>query len=81
MDIIRHNHWGLGADVSHPENMSAQPAEFRPGKAGFESWAVSWDQTVYLGEVEQSESFLPDTVMAGNAPDVGFGHEDDYVQL
>ncbi|WP_330926292.1 hypothetical protein [Candidatus Sororendozoicomonas aggregata] len=79
LDKVQYNHWQLGAKVSHPQSLKAEPAVFRPGS--FECWAVSWEQTVFLGETQTPESKIPDTVMAGSAPDIGFGHEDDYVQL
>ncbi|AMO55631.1 hypothetical protein GZ77_09145 [Endozoicomonas montiporae] len=78
---IRYNHWGLGSEVSHPHNLSAQPADFKPGKAGFESWVVSWEQTVYLGEPEPDDSLLPDTVMVGIDPDIGLDNENKYEQI
>ena len=78
---VRYNHWDLGAEVSHPANLSAQPAEFKPGKSGFESWVVSWEQTVYLGEPEPDDGVLPDTVMVGIDPDIGAEHEDKYEQI
>ena len=81
LETIRFNHWGLGADVSHPANLTARPAEFRPGQAGFSTWVVSWEQTVYLGELEKDSGVLPDTVMVGVAPDIGQGNESKYEQL
>ena len=81
LDLIRYNHWLLGAGVNHPEQLKAQPADFRPGKSGFESWVVSWEQTVYLGEPEPNDGVLPDTVMVGIDPDIGAEHEDKYEQI
>ena len=79
--LVENNHWGLGANVTHPENISGQPAEFKPGKQGYESWAVTWQQTVYIGDIEEAEKFLPDTLMVGQSPEVGSNHKDDYVEL
>ena len=78
---VRYNHWGLGSEVSHPQNLSAQPADFKPGKAGFESWVVSWEQTIYLGELEPDDGILPDTVMVGIDPEIGSDHENKYEQI
>lgn len=44
------NRWGLGDAVEIPEAVSAQPAEFRPGLHGHDSWVVRWEQIVYLPE-------------------------------
>ncbi|AMO58114.1 hypothetical protein GZ77_20480 [Endozoicomonas montiporae] len=81
LEAIHYNHWKLGAEVNHPTNLKAEPAEFRPGKAGFESWVVSWEQTVYLGEPEPDDSLLPDTVMVGIDPDIGLDNENKYEQI
>ncbi|MCY1311986.1 hypothetical protein D9M70_623640 [compost metagenome] len=53
--LIRRNDWGLRF-VDNPVSLSAQPAEFRPGAKGYESWCVTWEQVVYLEE----EPSVPD---------------------
>ena len=80
-EFIRYTHWQLGAKVTHPDNIKAEPAQFRPGKAGFESWLVSWEQTVYLGSTEADDGILPDTVLVGIDPEIGADHEDKYERL
>ena len=44
------NRWGLGDAVGPPEAVFAEPAEFDPGLHGRDSWAVSWEQVIYVAE-------------------------------
>ncbi len=80
--LITDNKFGLGADVSWPQTLELHPGEFKPGKAGFESWCVIWEQTLFLGESEWDDTgIVPETVMLGIAPNIGAAHEPDYVQV
>ena len=81
LDFIKYNHWGLGVDVGHPQQLSAQPADFKPGKTGYESWVVNWQQTVYLGDTEADDGIIPTTVMVGMEPDIGADNEHKYEKL
>ena len=77
--LIVDNKFGIGGDVSWPEGLEMHPGEFKTGKAGFESWCVIWEQTLYLGESEWDDSgIVPETVMLGIAPNIGAAHEEDY---
>lgn len=75
IDFIRYNRWGLGKDITKPEDISAQPAQFKPGSSGYESWVVMWEQKVHLGEIEQDHSIPVTSVFANN------GDEGDYDKL
>lgn len=77
MALLHLNRWGLGEDVNNPEQISGQPAEFKPGKGGYESWAVTWQQTVYVGAISEAKSFLPSRVWVG----MNTNTEADYVEL
>lgn len=46
--LVRKNIWGLGRDVKIPEQIEMGPGQFQPGKGGYESWYVTWDQTCFF---------------------------------
>ena len=48
--LLRNNYIGFTQDIDAPGNLQAQPSEFKPGKGGFESVAVTYEQTIYLGD-------------------------------
>ena len=80
--LLTDNKYGLGSEVSWPEGLELNPGEFKPGKAGFESWCVIWEQTIYLGESEWDDNgVVPEIVMLGIAPDIGIGHDPDYEDI
>ena len=80
--LLKDNQFGLGRDVSRPENINISPGEFKPGAAGYESWCVTWEQTIFLGSSAWDDTgVVPETVMLGIAPDIGFGHEPDYEDI
>lgn len=59
--LVRYNRWGLGDDADVPAQVSGAPGLFRPGKAGYESWCVSWEQVVYLGASAWAAEGVPPT--------------------
>lgn len=82
MSLVRRNKFGLGRDVDHPENIEARPGPFQSGNQGYDSFEVSWDQTIFLGESVWDASGVPVTeIFVGYAPDIGIGHEPDYARL
>jgi hypothetical protein len=82
MNHLRYNRWGYPGAVSDPEAIAAQPGEFKPGLAGFDSFLVRWEQVVQLGEdVWNADGIMPTTVYLGAAPEIGAEHEEDYVQV
>lgn len=53
-----------------------------PALNQYEVWRVEWTQLLFLGSnVWLGEGVVPTTVMLGFAPDIGIGHETDYVQV
>ena len=47
--FTRHQQWGL-KEVSPPDQLAMGPGHFQTGDLGYESWYVTWEQTIYLGE-------------------------------
>jgi hypothetical protein len=43
----RGNTWGLGAACDPPEGIEARPGGFLEGAHGWDSWTVTWEQTIY----------------------------------
>jgi hypothetical protein len=78
---VRRNKFGMGALVDFPEGVEVGPGEFRPGKKGFDSWCVSWEQTVYLGDDVWAGGTTPGRVFVGVAPFSGEPHIDKYVEV
>ena len=76
--LINGNKWGLSEAVERPEQLHAFPGMFKPDDKGFESWAVSWEQTIHVGEVWQDADFLPTEVYVGEAPNVGADNKQHY---
>nr|VFK12777.1 MAG: hypothetical protein BECKLFY1418C_GA0070996_100182 [Candidatus Kentron sp. LFY] len=77
--MVPYNKWGLGSDVSFPsqQDLHAGPGEFKEGKHGFESWYVTWPQTLYLGEsLWDEEEFVIADVYVGSDPELQTGDGD-----
>lgn len=49
----------------------------------YAAWRVEWRQDIDLGDDYwlQPGDLIPDHIWLGMAPDIGKGHEDDYVEL
>lgn len=46
--LVRKNLWGIGPrEIKVPENLELGQGLFKPGKAGYESWYVTWEQIIY----------------------------------
>ena len=78
---VRHNRWGLNAAVDHPQAINAQPGEFVPEQAGYDSWRVTWEQQVYVGVNIWAGGQLPEEIYLGIAPKIGPEHVDDYFRV
>jgi hypothetical protein len=48
--LVYKNTWGMPDDVRSPTNISVQQGPFNPDENGYESFIVSWDQVVFVGE-------------------------------
>jgi hypothetical protein len=78
---VRYNRWGYPQAVREPEDLSARPGEFRPQQAGFDSWLVSWEQTVFVGPDVWAGGIAPSEVWLGIAPRIGSAYVDDYFRV
>ena len=78
---VRYNRWGLPAAVREPQAMNAQPGEFRPDQVGFDSWLVTWEQIVFVGQDVWAGGIAPTEVWFGIAPQIGAAHVDDYWRI
>jgi hypothetical protein len=72
------NRWGL--KIAPAKVMWAGDDDFKPELEKFEIWRVEWSQVLYLGETPSFEGAIP-TPYLGFSPDIGTGHEDDYIAL
>lgn len=89
---LRMRHWrdpsNPGTD-DEPNYLPSDPAvpmgayrdDFNPALDRYEVWRVDWEQTLYLGHSVFDTTFLPSTVWLGLAPDIGEGHQADYVKV
>jgi hypothetical protein len=76
---VRKNKWGLGINVSFPGGITMGPGKFDPEATGYESWFVSWDQTLWLDtSIWDTTEIIPTEVYWSWSPDIGIPHEDDY---
>lgn len=79
---VQDNRWELGGAVSAPEKLEIK--NLFSGKAdgkGVALYAVSWQQTVNLGESVwdgEADGVVPDEIYIGLAPEIGKNHKDDY---
>lgn len=55
--------------------------EFKPELVGYAVWAAEWTHEILVGESVWDGVGVPVTqIMVGWSPDIGIGHEDDYVE-
>ncbi len=85
---LRLRRWGNPAVVGKKlptgpaQVIGAYPDDFQPDLERFVVWRVEWQQVIHLGQtVWKPEGAAPTTVLLGGAPDIGIGHEPDYVQI
>lgn len=68
--------------VGPAEVLVIGPDAFAPELDRYVVWRVEWQQVVHLGaSVWTNEGDIPVTVLIGFDPDIGPGHEDDYVDI
>lgn len=64
------------------EFLGAYHDQFNPALDQFECWRVEWQQIIHLGSnVWGDDGAIPQRVFVGIAPNIGFGHEDDYIEV
>jgi hypothetical protein len=79
---LKWRHWpdiiGGGAEI-----IGCYPDQFNPKLDQYEVWRVEWHQIVHLGENELADigGVIPTTVLGSWQPDIGTGHEGDYVPI
>ena len=50
-DLATDNRWGLpGAQCDIPRNVEAVPSMFSTGESGYNAWAATFTQTIYIGQ-------------------------------
>lgn len=62
--------WLKGSVLTKPKQIGAYPGNFRKDtNSGYDSWVVSWEQTVYLGEsIWTADGITPQQVLFAYAP-------------
>ena len=50
LSAMRNQYLSMPDNLKAPMNLQAQPGEFRPGKGGYDSFAVTYEQLLYIGE-------------------------------
>jgi len=76
---VRMNKWGMGSDVSYPDELSAEQGTLFPGVSGHTHWTVSWQQVLYLQIDEDTEAeFLPEEYYSSFEPATGSAFEAEY---
>jgi hypothetical protein len=80
MKVVHQNQWGL-AHVGQPEEISAFPGRYSNEPAGFDSWIVSWWQSVSVGSSWTVNTTPAESVLISEAPKIGAAHKDNYEPL
>lgn len=80
LKIVNKNKWGL-SNIQHPNSLDAMPGKFTTEPGGFDSWVVSWNQTVAIGNTWSNKSFAPDSIFLSESPNVGQDNQPDYEEL
>jgi hypothetical protein len=80
LKTVHQNKWGLNT-VGNPEQLTAFPGRYSSEPQGFDSWVVSWWQTVAIGESWALPAPGPDGIFISEAPNIGKDHENDYEEL
>lgn len=65
----------------YPDDFAIMGAQRDMELPQFEIWRVEWQQAIHLGNtVWTNDGETPTTPLYGWAPDIGIGHEDDYLE-
>lgn len=68
-DMLKDEYFELPDDCEAPYNIQALPGEFKPGKDGFESFVVTFNQFLYVGDAEFDFSGVPVTEITFTSAD------------
>ncbi len=64
-NLVRRNRWGLERNVEIPKDLNYMPGMLKSGEHGFDSFIVSWQQVIYLGQaIWSGEGIIPSEVCA-----------------
>jgi hypothetical protein len=79
--FIKTRRWtGILGDAC--ELIGCYPDDFSPELDQYEIQKVEWTQLIYLGDTYWTDDGItPENVFVGVAPNIGHGHEADYVQV
>ena len=86
MRFIRRNTWGLNLVNESPvclmpTGISSSAAGFADDKPGMTARAVTFTQTVYIGDDIWNGGTFPTEVYLARSPEIGTDHENDYEAL
>lgn len=59
LNLMRNQYLEMPDIVDAPQNLQAQPGELKPGKGGFDSFVVTYEQVLYVGEPAFDLSGVP----------------------
>lgn len=72
----------FAAGAGSAKEFRIEPDQFKPELAGYCVWLVTWTHEIRLGtSIWDGEGILPTEIYAGISPEIGDGHEDDYVKV
>lgn len=72
----------FGQPVGEGRLIGAYQDAFEPSLDQFEVWRVEWSHVAYFGtDVWDVTGITPTAVFVGWSPDIGTGHEADYLQV
>lgn len=80
--FLRFNKFGM--PVGEGRVIGAYQDAFEPELDQYEVWRVEWSHLAYFGDdvwMPDPSIVTPSTVFVGFAPNIGIGHEPDYVQV
>jgi len=79
--IVHLNNWSLAGVGCARINQMQGMTNITADKAGFSIWSVTWDQEIRLGAAPVNNYGPITDVRIGVAPEIGTGHEPEYVKL
>lgn len=72
----------FGKPITPGRFASSGMESFRQAEDSYESWSVKWTHTAFLGtSIWDAEGVIPEHVYLGFPPNIGPGHEDDYIEV
>jgi hypothetical protein len=81
MALIPNMAWGMDALGPARRVRADSLITVATRSSGASLWAVTWDQPAIVAFTEPAAQPLDPRLYLGLAPEIGFGHEDDYQQV